>query len=488
MEIAAFLGKDRGMRNTIFTNVNGRDVTIADAPPHGMALAWLRAAGWLSVKEGCGEGDCGACTVALGTPRDGTLQWREVASCLLFLPMLDGCALLTVEGLKGPGGGAHPVQTAMADGFGTQCGFCSPGITMALFAMAHRPARDDDAILDGLAGNLCRCTGYRPIIEIARALPAASPDAADAALAAQLQAKTALPLQYRADGIDFFAPACLADALAFRAAHPTAWLLAGGTDLGLTVTKRHERPDAVLSLARLPELTAIALRPDGVTIGAAVPYSDVLRVLAERHPHFAALVRRIGATQIRHQGTLGGNLGTASPIGDTIPALIALGAAIEVAGSAGRRVIAAEHFVTGYRATALADDELIVAIDLPDLGAGDVFRAYKIAKRIDQDISTVSAAFRLSLRNGRVAALRAAFGGVAATPVRAKGVEAALAGQPWSAESIAAARRAVADDIAPQSDLRGSAAYRRRLAANLIERLWRETTAPAGVPMTLEEV
>lgn len=476
------------MRNAIITNVNGRDIAIRGVPPDTMALAWLRSEGLISVKEGCGEGDCGACTIALGTPNNGALEWREVASCLLFLPMLDGRAVLTAEGLKGPDGTPHPVQKAMAEGFGTQCGFCSPGITMSLFAQSRRPAGGKDAILDGLAGNLCRCTGYRPILDVAHALPSQPPAAGEAALAESLAAATALPLAYDVDGRSFVAPDRLADALAYRAAHPEAWIVAGGTDIGLAVTKRHQLPGAVLSLSRIAELTGIRDHAGGLTIGAAAPYTDILRAISNRHPNFAALLRRVGATQVRNQGSFGGNLGTASPIGDSIPCLIALDAEIEVASSAGRRRIAAADFVTGYRSTALAADELIVAVHLPDLPEAHRFHAYKLAKRVDQDISTVSAAFCLLLDKGRVAGIRAAFGGVAARAQRAHKAEAALLGQPWAEHTVAAAKLALAEDISPMTDLRGSADYRRKAAANLIERLWRETSEHSTFPVTLEEV
>jgi xanthine dehydrogenase small subunit len=474
------------MRNTIITNINGRDVAITDAPPDQMALAWLRAEGFISVKEGCGEGDCGACTVALGIPSQDGLDWREVASCLLFLPMLDGRAVLTVEGLSGTGDTPHPVQQAMSAGFGTQCGFCSPGITMSLFAMGRRPARDEAAIFDGLAGNLCRCTGYRPILDIARGLPSLTAGAHEAELAARLRTATTEPLSYQAGGRSYVAPTTLADALACHANQPDAWLLAGGTDLGLAITKRHQHPDAIVSLARVPELTAIQEEADGLVIGAAVPYAEILRAIGRRHPEFAVLLRRIGASQVRNQGTFGGNLGTASPIGDSLPGLIALDATLLLASPQGQRRIAAESLVTGYRTTQLAKDELLVSVRLPDLERDDIFRAYKVAKRYDQDISTVSAAFCLRLEDGRVSALRAAFGGVADRPLRAHHLETALQGQPWTLETLASIPAALAEDIAPRDDLRGSARYRRAVAANLVTRLWHETTGSADYPVSLE--
>lgn len=487
------------MRNIIITNINGRDIRITDAPPDQMALSWLRAEGFISVKEGCGEGDCGACTVALGVPGPAGLEWREVASCLLFLPMLDGRALLTAEGLKDKDGAPHPVQRAMSEGFGTQCGFCSPGITMSLYAMGRRgDTRDDDGVFDGLAGNLCRCTGYRPILELAHGLPALEAEEGEADLAARLSAATREPLSYSAGGRSYYAPTALADALAFRAAHPTAWLMAGGTDLGLAVTKRHQHPETVLSLARVAELTTIGdetggektgpEKRGGLTIGAAVPYARILCAVRHRHPDFARLLRRVGASQVRNQGTFGGNLGTASPIGDSLPGLIALEATLLLASSRGQRRIAAEDLVTGYRTTQLAPDEILASVHIPDLAEGSVFRAYKVAKRKDQDISTVSAAFRLRIEDGIVAGVRAAFGGVADRPVRARHLEDALAGRPWTSGTLLAAQTALAQDISPRDDFRGSADYRSKVAANLIARLWHETTEPAEMPVSLDSL
>jgi xanthine dehydrogenase small subunit len=476
------------MRNAIHTIVNGRPLTISHLPPETMALGWLRDHGLISVKEGCGEGDCGACTVALGTPSGDGLAWRAVNSCLLFLPMLDGRAVLTAEGLTGRDGAPHLVQAAMAEEFGTQCGFCSPGMTLSLFALSRHADRDDAAVLEALAGNLCRCTGYRPILDAARRLPPViPPDPAEAEMATRLRELTAEPLDYTGDGRSLFAPHHLDQALAWRAAHPDAWVMAGGTDLGLAVTKRDQRPAAILLLSRVAELITVECGAEGgLAIGAALPYADLLAPLSESYPEFARLVRRIGATQVRNMGTIGGNLGNASPIGDTLPVLIALGAEVELASAGHRRRLPVEDFVTGYRRTVLRADELIVALHLPPPRPGEILRTAKVAKRFDQDISTVSAAFRLRLDDGRVTAIRAAFGGVADRPVRAKAVEAAVTGRPWSAETVAAAQRVLEEDIHPLSDFRGSAGYRRQVAANLVERLWRQTTGDA--PASLEDL
>ncbi|SOD92580.1 xanthine dehydrogenase small subunit [Caenispirillum bisanense] len=470
------------MRDTIRFALNGRPLAVDGVPSHTTLLQWLRADGLTATKEGCAEGDCGACTVLLGTPADGTLDWRAVNACLVLLPQVDGRAVVTAEGLAAADGTPHPVQSALAEAHATQCGYCSPGFTMALAALAQRPERDDTAILDAIAGNLCRCTGYRPIVEAARNLPQVDAPAADASLAARLSEWSSEGLAYSAGAGRFLAPVTLAEALRLRAAHPDAWVWAGGTDLGLRVTKRLEVPGTVLFLGRVAELRGLRESAEGLEIGAAVPYADALAALTDLAPAVGDLVRRIGAAQVRNMGTLAGNIATASPIGDSLPPLIALGATIDLASPAGRRTVAAEDFVTGYRQTVLRSDELIVAIRIPRPAPGTRVAAYKIAKRIDQDISTVSAAFALRVEAGRVTAMRVAFGGVAARPLRATVTEAVLLGKPWTADTVAAAKAAVAADISPMSDFRGSADYRRLVAANLLDRLYLETTestAPA---------
>lgn len=475
------------MRDAIRFALNGRMVAVDDAPPHRTLLQWLRAEGLSATKEGCAEGDCGACTVLLGAPRGAGFDWRAVNACLLLLPQVDGRAVMTAEGLAGADGSPHPVQAALVEAHATQCGYCSPGFAMALAALARRAERDEPAILDAIAGNLCRCTGYRPIVEAARHLPVVAADTeAEAALATRLADAAAEPLDYApAGGGRFLAPRALTDALRLRAQHPGAWVWAGGTDLGLRVTKSLEVPGTVLSLAQVAELRGVRETEEAVEIAAATPYADALAALAGLAPALGALVRRIGAAQVRNVGTLAGNIATASPIGDTIPPLIALGAVIHLESQRGRRTVAAEDFVTGYRQTVLAADELITAIRIPRPAPGTAVAAYKVAKRLDQDISTISAAFAIRLEDGRVTAARLAYGGVAARPVRAATAESAVLGQPWTAATIAAAKAAVADDISPLSDFRGSAAYRRLVAANLLDRFHLETTGSTA-PARLE--
>ena len=345
--------------------------------------------------------------------------------------------------------------------------------------MARRPERDDETILDAIAGNLCRCTGYRPIVEAARSLPVVPPAPDEAETARVLTAECAEPLDYRFGPQRFVAPDALEAALDVLTASPDAWILAGGTDLGLRVTKRREEPVCVLSLARIAELHAVERDAAETVIGAAASYAEALSAITAMDPAFAALVRRIGASQIRAQGTLGGNLGNASPIGDSMPALIALDASVETAGMAGRRRIPAEDFVVGYRRTALRPGEIVVAVHIPHPGPDTVLRAYKIARRVDQDISAVSAAFALDILGGCVTRARIAFGGVAERPLRVEAVEDAVTGREWTLETARAAGAVAAETVRPIDDARGSAQYRRAVCANLLERLWWDT-APEG--------
>ncbi len=461
--------------------LNGSPRRVADQPAHRMALDWLRAQGLRATKEGCAEGDCGACTVLVdrGVPRaDGSPDWRALCACILPLGQLDGCRVVTAEGLSDGAGGPHPAQRAMADQFATQCGYCSPGFAISLAAIATGSARDDASLLDALAGNLCRCTGYRPILDAARGLPVTAPRPRDQAAEDALTGRRGQLLDYTApDGSRFVAPTTLDELAAWRTALPDAWIWAGGTDLGLKVTKDGARPGTILSLDRLSAVQEVRDTDDGgLRIGAAAPYADMLNRLARIAPDLAGYFRRLGGAQIRNLGSVGGNLATASPIGDSLPALIVLDATVELIGPDGRRQVKADRFVTGYRETVMAADELIAAVHLPAPAPGSRFAGYKIAKRVDQDISGVSGCFRIVVeRDGTLAEARAAFGGVAPRPLRANATEAFLTGKPWTLETARAARSAVLDDISPISDMRGTADYRKSVAANLVERLWHDT-------------
>ena len=421
------------MQNEIRYFHRGRVETLADVDPTLTVLRYLRErCGLTGTKEGCAEGDCGACTVVLGELVGERVRYRAVNACIAFVPVLDGKQLITVEDLAAADGTLHPVQQAMVVTHGSQCGFCTPGFVMSLFALykgeagpPRQAAPSRQAILDGLAGNLCRCTGYRPIIEAAERMHDGGADdqfVAGAAAAVErlraIQRDETLGLEH--GGKRYFAPVSI-DALATLAeAHPEAVLLAGGTDVGLMVTKQHQRLETVIYLGDVAELRQVREADDVIEIGAAVPYSDVVDLLARHYPDFGELLRRLGAVQVRNAGTIGGNIGNASPIGDTPPVLIALGASVVLRRGAAVREVPLDGFFTGYRATALAPGEFIAAIRVPAASSARRFGCYKVAKRFDQDISAVCGAFCVTRDGDHVAAARLCYGGMAATPQRAR--------------------------------------------------------------------
>ena len=468
--------------------LNGVPRAEAGVPPTMTVLDYLRLRARLTgTKEGCAEGDCGACSIVVGREAGGKLDYQAVNSCLMMLPQLDGCAVLTVEGLAGSDGALHPVQQALIDADATQCGFCTPGFAMAMFAFHHGgEAAEDTRIHEALAGNLCRCTGYRAIVDACRRVAAGPADrfAGDAtATAAMLRALPATA-DYRHGAQTYLAPRSLDELLAARARHPDAILLAGGTDLGLRVSKDREQFPMVISTANVAELRRITNGPDHLELGGAVTYTEALPYLDRHFPSFGALTRRIGSRQIRNLGTIAGNLATASPIGDTLPCLITLDATVTLASQNGERTMPVEEFITGYRTTALAPNEVIASIRIPFVPPGQSFAAYKLSKRFDQDISAVVVAFRVEVSGGKVQQLRAAYGGMAARAMRAAKVEAALAGRPWMPAWIADVGTLLARDFTPIGDHRAGAGYRLRAAAGLLRRFQRETTSTA--PMRVE--
>ena len=480
----------------------------ASVRPDTTVLDWLRSGPRLTgTKEGCAEGDCGACSVLIGDPwfddahHEGAVHYQAANSCILAMGQIDGRAVVTVEGLKTEQ--LHPVQAAMAENGSSQCGFCTPGIVISLAGLAaqrsaagaglaaqgsaagaglaHKTEVTDSDIHDALAGNLCRCTGYRPIVEAARKVGNATIAGPHVAAFAKIEPRTTIS----ASGSTFHQPQSLNDLLQLRKEKLDAILLGGGTDLGVALADYHSDWNEVISLARVRELRAIRETENHLSFGAAVTWEEILASVIEYYPSFATLIRRFGSTQIRSMGTIGGNIGTASPIGDGPPALIALGAEIELASLSGHRFLALEDFFLDYRKTELRADEVIASVSIPKPAEGQEFRVYKISKRYDQDISTVCAAFSIVREEGQVRSARIAFGGMAATPQRAPKAEQALVGSTFDHRAIDACASAITAQFKPLSDWRGSAEYRLQVAANLAEQFWRDVAGETVEVMAL---
>lgn len=484
------------MRDSIRIVRRGRIVEIDDIGPTETLLDYLRlrerATG---TKEGCNEGDCGACTVVIGEWQDGRVVYRPVNSCIQFLGAMDGKEIVTVEDIAWPDGRLHPVQQAIVDAHGAQCGFCTPGIVMSLFALYHQEGREGppprDEIVTALAGNLCRCTGYRPIVDAALAAMAAPP--ADRFVEAMPQ--TAGLLQFLADGQDVFigsnsaffaAPASLSALAQLVMKYPEATLLAGGTDVGLKVTKGLRPISQVIHVGRVAALRQIEDVGDALILGAGVTYEDAAPAFADLDPDLGELIRRLGSRQVRAVGTIGGNIANGSPIGDMPPALIALGATLELAHGEDGRALPLEDYFIAYGKQDRQPGEFVAGLLVPKLMPNQVFRAYKITKRFDEDISAVMGAFRFTIDDGVITEARIAFGGMAATPKRALSAEARLVGaQPARAASWGAAIEALGEDYAPISDMRASAAYRMETAKALLAKALVEC---AGAPTSRTRV
>ena len=455
--------------------------------PTMTVLDYLRQVeGLVGTKEGCNEGDCGACTVVRAKPANGSLRYEAVNACIQFVGTLDGCQLLTVEHLAAEDGGLHPVQQAMVDCHGSQCGFCTPGFVMSLFALTRHTeaAPDEQGIDDALAGNLCRCTGYAPIVRAAAQMYALNPrqDQFAAREAATIAALDALAdektVSVELDGRRFFAPATL-DALAeLVAANPDATIVAGSTDVGLWVTKEMRRLDNIIYVGRVAALARVEDGAAGIEIGAGASYSDAMAALARHYPDMGEVIRRLGSVPIRNAGTIGGNVANGSPIGDSPPMLIAAGATLHLRRGGETRSLPIEDFFVAYGKQDRRPGEFVERITVPRPAPGTRFRAYKIAKRFDQDITATLAAFNLRLDGDRIRDARVAFGGMAATPKRAPGVEACLIGSTWNEATVRDAMAALERDFQPITDWRASADYRMKVSKNLLMRLYLETTDP----------
>lgn len=457
--------------------LNGRPVEVADASPNLTLLEWLRAERLTGTKEGCAEGDCGACTVVLldDRARSGP-RYRSVNSCLLLLPMVHGRQVWTVEGI-GSVAEPHPVQTAMVTALGSQCGYCTPGFVMSMFEACYRDDLDADwKIDDQLCGNLCRCTGYRPIRDAAEETAGSRPnDAFRAALSAE--PSVAEPLDHRGAGERFVAPTTLVAATRLLAEKPDARLICGATDLGLDVTKKHVRFPLLLSTEHIAELHGITEDDGGFSIGAATTLTDLEDWSATSLPVLHRMLRYFGARQIKHRATLGGNLCNASPIGDIAPVLLSLDATMVLASEAGSRSVPIRDFYLAYRSTALGVGELLARIEIPRPSPRARMGAYKVSRRRELDISAVAVGMLVEVdESGIVTLARLGFGGMAATPKRASATEDSLIGKPWGEAAARAAAELLETDFSPMDDHRGTAWFRRTLSRNLLLGFALETT------------
>jgi xanthine dehydrogenase small subunit len=481
-------------RSEIRILLNGRDIAVADAGADRTLLDFLRLDRRLTgTKEGCAEGDCGACTVLVGRlARDG-LVYEPVNACIRFLASLDGCHVVTVEHLSGEGGRLHPVQQAMVDHHASQCGFCTPGIVMSLYALwMQTPEPSETEVETALQGNLCRCTGYAPIIRAAVAISRYGTPAGDhlsterAAVADRLGAMRdgarveTGPADNRA-----ILPADVDDLAEVLVRHPKATIVAGATDVGLWVTKQLRQIGPAVFIGHLDGLKAITNDAKGLSIGAGVSYSDSRAAIAAMFPHLSPYWDRIAGWQVRNMGTIGGNIANGSPIGDTPPVLIALGASITLRQGAARRTIPVQDYFIDYGKQDRSPGEFLETIHIPRPGAGQRDAAYKVSKRRDEDIASLAVGISVTVTGGTITACRIAFGGMAATPKRAAAAEAALLGQQWSEAAFEGAADALAGDFTPLSDWRASAGYRMLAAQNLLRRFFLEQDDATSGPVRL---
>ena len=483
--------------------LNGERVEVAGLSPQTTLLEYLRDERRLTgTKEGCAEGDCGACTIVLVERVGEALAWKPINACIRLLPSVDGKAVFTVESLKSDRGELHPVQQALVECHASQCGFCTPGFAMSLFGLyrtANAPSRD--AIHDALSGNLCRCTGYRPIVDAAQrmyALPPASgwrgPGVAadgspivteeDAQLAAQLA------MLARDDGFEYAHAGCRwsaprsVEALAHACkARPDAHIVAGMTDVALQVTKQHRELTDVIYVGDVAALATVRERAAGIEIGAAVSLTDALPALDRVWPELHEAWQRFASVPIRNGATLVGNVANGSPIGDAMPILLALDAIVVLRSAAGEREVALDAFYPVYRQTVREPGEFIAAVRIPRRPSDLALRAYKISKRCDQDISAVFACVAMTLANDVVRRVRIGCGGVAATPVRARQTEDLLTGRRWDGAAVERAAQALAGEFTPIDDMRASAGYRRIVLGNLLRRFWLETAGASTAPV-----
>jgi xanthine dehydrogenase small subunit len=505
----------------------GEVVSVSNVPPTRTLLELLREdLACTGTKEGCGEGDCGACTVVLGEAADGEVQYRAINSCIRLAHSVDGMALWTVEDLAAQDGALHPAQQALVDKHGSQCGFCTPGFVMSMFGMYQNHVCKGEAITrelaqEELSGNLCRCTGYRPILDAAQAMAALPPVAVDEKALLQKLEQLAHTIPGLEADLAYKSPNTLTGLLQARAKHPEAQLVAGCTDVGLWVTKMHKQFGQVLDVTKVRELRQVEHYPQHIAIGAAVTLADAYAALVKDRPQLHNFAARFAGLPVRNSGTLGGNVANGSPIGDSMPLLIALNASVVLMSVRGHREMALEKLYTGYRQNVMAADEVLAWVKVPRPGSPhpnplpggegtrekdgmtpslirrektekasiapsplwgegwgegpERLRVYKISKRYDDDISAVCLAINLHVENGKVINASIGAGGVAATPVRAVKTEAALTSQPWTQATVQQAIATLRAEFSPISDMRASAAYRSQVLGNLLQRYWLES-------------
>jgi xanthine dehydrogenase small subunit len=466
--------------------LNGEDIELAAISPRLTLLDWLRLDKRLTgSKEGCAEGDCGACTVLVGRLVGGKLVYESVNSCIRFMGSLNATHVVTIEHLKGESGLLHPVQQAMVDCHGSQCGFCTPGFVMSLYGLwmsEEKPSRE--RIEQALQGNLCRCTGYEPIVKAAERAaelrPSAVFDPIERARATVMEKLTDIAegpsVHISHKGDDLYVPASVGDLAEILGRHPHATVVAGSTDVGLWVTKQMRPINPVIFIGGLQALQTIEEDEGAITIGSGVTYSQALATLAKSHPALGKVLPRIGGEQVRNMGTIGGNVANGSPIGDTPPALIALGARLTLCSREGTRELPLEDFFIEYGKQDRQRHEFVESIAIPALPKDSQFSVYKLTKRRDEDITAVLGAFYLRLDDrNRVMDIRLAYGGMAGIPKRAANVEAALLGKPWTEANVKAAAAELVKDFTPLSDWRATADYRLLTARNLITRFYLES-------------
>jgi len=466
--------------------LNDQDVALSDIAPDATLLDWLRLERRLrGTKEGCAEGDCGACTVLVGRLAGGKPVYESVNACIRFMGSLDGTHVVTVEHLKGANGKLHPVQQAMVDFHGSQCGFCTPGFVMSLYALWMKAPRPGDVDIEkALQGNLCRCTGYEAIMRAARSISDYGRTAKDPLFAERerivarlLALRDGRRVEIGEAGARLVVPASLDDFAKVYKDEPKATVVAGSTDVGLWVTKFMRDISPAVFIGGIDELKSIVEGEGAITIGAGATYTDAFALLAKRIPPLGPLIDRIGGEQVRNMGTIGGNIANGSPIGDTPPPLIALGARLTLRRGGKRRTIALEDFFIAYGKQDRQPGEFVESVTVPVPAKDERFAVYKVSKRRDEDITSALGAFRLLLaQDGTVADVRVAFGGMAATPKRALAVEAALVGKPWTESTVENAIAAFDSDFTPLTDMRATAAYRMLAAKNLLRRFFLETS------------